>query len=158
MATLPSGSKFLAMKVADFGMCKAAMHSDPKTRVGTIPYMSPQLLRGDPVHSSGQAAGRAADVYACGVHLYKMLFLRYPFDGTDAAEMSQNIIHGNIVRPNHAVHAEIEDLLGKMLNKEWQERITIAQIMQHPAYLENLPSEIAVRTQCTLLAMLLTCV
>lgn len=41
MATLPSGNKFLALKVADFGMCKAAMHSDPKTRVGTIPYMSP---------------------------------------------------------------------------------------------------------------------
>ena len=41
MAVLPSGNSFLALKVADFGMCKAAMHSDPKTRVGTIPYMSP---------------------------------------------------------------------------------------------------------------------
>jgi serine/threonine protein kinase len=44
MAKLPSGNKFLALKVADFGMCKAAMHSDPKTRVGTIPYMSPVRL------------------------------------------------------------------------------------------------------------------
>ena len=41
MATLPSGNRFLALKIADFGMCKAAVHSDPKTRVGTIPYMSP---------------------------------------------------------------------------------------------------------------------
>jgi serine/threonine protein kinase len=41
MATLPSASRFLALKVADFGMCKAALHSDPKTRVGTLPYMSP---------------------------------------------------------------------------------------------------------------------
>jgi serine/threonine-protein kinase SRK2 len=38
------GSRYLALKVADFGMCKAAMHSDPKTRVGTVPYMSPVRL------------------------------------------------------------------------------------------------------------------
>ena len=41
MVTLPSGSRFMALKIADFGMCKAGVHSDPKTRVGTIPYMSP---------------------------------------------------------------------------------------------------------------------
>ena len=39
--TLPDGSRFLALKLADFGMSKTAMHSDPKTRVGTVPYMAP---------------------------------------------------------------------------------------------------------------------
>ena len=38
---LPDGTTFLALKLADFGMCKAAVHSDPKTRVGTVPYMAP---------------------------------------------------------------------------------------------------------------------
>ena len=104
-----------------------------------------QLLRGDSVHSQGQAAGRAADVYACGVHLYKMLFLRYPFDGADAAEMSQNIIQGRVVMPSHPVHPEIENLLERMLLADWATRISIGEIMKHPAYLENLPSEVAVR-------------
>ena len=111
-----------------------------------------QLLQGEAVEHSGQAAGRAADVYAAGVHLYKMLFLRYPFDGKDAAEMSQNIVHGNVVKPNHPVHPEIEDLLGRMLQKDWRERISIDDIMQHPAYLENLPSEVAVCSHCFLLS------
>jgi serine/threonine protein kinase len=110
-----------------------------------------QLLRGDPVHSTRQAAGRAADVYAVGVHLYKMLFLRYPFEGGDAAEMSQNILHGSIVKPSHPVHPEVEDLLGRMLCREWQERISVPDIMAHPAYLENLPSEVAVRVAIVVL-------
>lgn len=44
MATLPSTNRFLALKVADFGMCKAARHSIPKSRVGTLPYMSPVCM------------------------------------------------------------------------------------------------------------------
>jgi serine/threonine protein kinase len=118
--------------------------------IGSDPwYCVQQVLRGTRVEGcQAQAAGRAADVYACGVHLYKMLFLRYPFDGDNATSMSQNIVNGNIVKPNHAVHKEVWDLLEKMLDSEWETRISIDDIMRHRVYLENLPSEVAV---CSLL-------
>lgn len=104
-----------------------------------------QVLQGERVECRGQEAGRAADVYACGVHLYKMLFQRYPFEGTDAASMSLNIMSGNIVKPSFLVHPDIDSLLTRMLDANWQTRISVEEIMGHPAYLENLPSEVAVR-------------
>lgn len=104
-----------------------------------------QVLQGERVECRGQEAGRAADVYACGVHLYKMLFQRYPFEGTDAASMSLNIMSGNIVKPSFLVHPDIDSLLTRMLDANWQTRISVEEIMRHPAYLENLPSEVAVR-------------
>ena len=105
-----------------------------------------QVLRGERVESVGQEAGKAVDVYACGVHLYKMLFQRYPFDGEDAEAMSRNIMNGAIRQPREVMHGDpVWDLLTRMLDSNWQSRISIDNIMEHAAYLENLPSEVAVR-------------
>jgi serine/threonine protein kinase len=88
--------------------------------------------------------GRAADVYACGVHLFKMLFKQYPFGGRNAVELAMNIMQRDIMWPNIEIDNEITDLLTRMLERRWELRITIPEIMRHPAYLENLPAEIEV--------------
>ncbi len=43
--------------------------SAPKSRVGTLAYMAPEIIR-----SSGAYDGRAADVWSCGVMLYVLLY------------------------------------------------------------------------------------
>jgi serine/threonine protein kinase len=108
--------------------------------------MLQQVLQGEKLESLGQDGGRAADVYACGVHLFKMLFQRNPFDGSDAASMSLNIMRGNIAWPNIEIHREIVDLLVRMLDGESKTRISVPDIMSHVAFLENLPAEVEVRT------------
>jgi serine/threonine protein kinase len=109
----------------------------------TILGVVQQVLQGGIIDCKDQRAGRAADVYACGVHLYKMLFLQYPFDGDSVETMSTNIISGNLIMPRQD-DAEVVNLLEHMLLWDWEQRITISEIKEHPVYLTNLPLEIEV--------------
>src|SRR5262249_2215777 len=69
---LPDGT----VKILDFGLARARDHSLSTTsvRLGTVPYMSPEQIRG------ANLDGRA-DLWALGVVLYEMLTGRKPFHG-----------------------------------------------------------------------------
>lgn len=82
-------------------------------------------------------------MYACGVHLHKMLFDMYPFGGATADQMVKNVLAGarSLVPPGHE---EFVPLIDRMLCKDWQQRISIDEIQQHPVYLKDLPPELEV--------------
>ena len=65
------------VKLADFGIAKAAEHSD-MTKVGSVlgtaAYLSPEQAR-------GETAGPASDLYALGVVSYQLLAGRLPVRG-----------------------------------------------------------------------------
>ena len=64
------------VKLADFGIAKAAEQSDITkvgSVVGTAAYLSPEQARGEP-------AGPASDLYALGVVSYQLLAGRLPFE------------------------------------------------------------------------------
>jgi len=67
----------------DFGLVKRPGAGSSLTRpgaaVGTLEYMSPEQIRGDPEVSA------QADVYALGAVLFELLTLRTPFVGEDTA-------------------------------------------------------------------------
>ncbi len=71
-------------KVLDFGVARV-ISPDRRTTctragqwIGTLPYMSPELLAGDP-----SAVDTRCDIYALGVLLYELLADRLPFDVDD---------------------------------------------------------------------------
>jgi serine/threonine-protein kinase len=70
------------VKVADFGIAKAAEDADltqPGAMVGTVKYLAPEQVKGDPVDAR-------TDIYSLGVVLYELLCGRPPFKAdTDAA-------------------------------------------------------------------------
>jgi tetratricopeptide (TPR) repeat protein len=86
-------------KVLDFGLARmleshqidALSHSqrsltDEGMIAGTLPYMAPELLR-------GQRGDQRADIWALGVLLYEMAAGRRPFTGATGFELSAAILH-----------------------------------------------------------------
>lgn len=87
------------VKVLDFGLAarlldneiqeatssKAPFLSESRMIVGTLPYLAPELLRGDP-------ADARTDTWALGVLLYEMASGNHPFHGRTAFEMSSAIL------------------------------------------------------------------
>jgi serine/threonine protein kinase len=73
------------VKLADFGIAKAAEHSD-MTKVGSVlgtaAYLSPEQARGEP-------AGPASDLYALGVVSYQLLAGRLPFDAASLTDLAR---------------------------------------------------------------------
>ena len=56
------------------------MLSIPEMLMGTVPYMSPEQLRGDPLD------GRS-DIFSFGTVLYELLSERRPFEAKSTAEL-----------------------------------------------------------------------
>lgn len=86
------------VKIVDFGLAKLTappgadaisssqrLGTSPDLIVGTIGYLSPELLRGEP-------ADHRADVFAFGVILYEMLRGRRPFDRESSVEITTAIL------------------------------------------------------------------
>ena len=86
-------------KVLDFGLAQmldthqidALSHSrrsltDEGMIAGTLPYMAPELLR-------GQRGDQRSDIWALGVLLYEMVAGRRPFTGGTGFEVSAGILH-----------------------------------------------------------------
>jgi eukaryotic-like serine/threonine-protein kinase len=73
------------LKVADFGIARAATATQRLTRVGTIlgtaAYLAPEQAR-------GEEAGPAADLYALGVVTYQLISGRLPYEATSLTELA----------------------------------------------------------------------
>jgi eukaryotic-like serine/threonine-protein kinase len=73
------------VKLADFGIAKAAEQSDI-TKVGSVlgtaAYLSPEQARGEP-------AGPASDLYALGVVAYQLLADRLPYDASSLTDLAR---------------------------------------------------------------------
>ncbi|EFJ43983.1 hypothetical protein VOLCADRAFT_43640, partial [Volvox carteri f. nagariensis] len=150
----------LHIKIADFGLSKRAAHSLPKTRVGTINYMAPEVLLAGP---SQRYDGHKADIWSAGVVLYAMLFSRVPFEvmhepaaaqqqqgqqkqqqqagaARDRAATIQRILEGDwAVPPGMTVTPQCLHLLTQMLVPDPAHRIPMAAIMEHPWFRSGLP-------------------
>ena len=81
-----------AVKLLDFGLTRAADEGDWPAAGGTLPYLSPEVLR-------GARAGGGDDVWALCVVLFEMLTGRRPFVGGSAGELADRIRRQRILEP-----------------------------------------------------------
>ncbi len=113
------------VKVLDFGLAKhldagdlaeAATASQPTLTqagavVGTLPYMAPEQLRGEP-------ADAQSDIWALGVLLYEMAAGFRPFKGQTGFEVSSAILKEQPPPLPRTVPSELGGILGRCLEKE----------------------------------------
>jgi serine/threonine protein kinase/Tol biopolymer transport system component len=117
-------------KVMDFGLAKVdvgptdseaetqTLLTTPGAILGTVPYMSPEQVRGELVDAR-------SDIFSFGVVLYEMLSGRQPFASESAAATASAILTREpapLVRFSPEVPAELERIVRKALHKDREER------------------------------------
>jgi serine/threonine protein kinase/Tfp pilus assembly protein PilF len=119
-------------KVLDFGLAKLLCPdeelttdylTDSHAAAGTLPYMAPEQLRGEPLDERG-------DVYAVGVVLYEMATGRRAFSADLSSQVIDAILHQPPVPPralNSRTSIEVERIILKCLDKDPEHRYQSAK-------------------------------
>jgi Tol biopolymer transport system component len=126
------------VKILDFGLAKLSQNrsnglnvndpvspnvaTNPGMIMGTVAYMSPEQLRGEPVD------GRA-DIFAFGVVFYEMLTGERPFRGVSAAETISAILTQDapaLQTPHSSEAPGLERLIHRCLEKHLERRFQSA--------------------------------
>jgi serine/threonine protein kinase/Flp pilus assembly protein TadD len=114
-------------KVLDFGLArffhtqKDSLNTESLTEIqaaGTLPYMSPEQVRGERVDSR-------TDIYSAGAVLYEMSTGQRPFPETQAPRLIDAILHQLPVPPsslNRRVKPAFENVILKALDKDPERR------------------------------------
>lgn len=97
-----------SIKLADFGLARAATHhSGTSTLMGTVAYISPELL-------SGEGSDERADIYATGILLYEMLTGVQPYTGDSPVRVAFQHVNSTVPNPSQYVPglaAGLDDLV-----------------------------------------------
>ncbi|HSB08633.1 MAG TPA: protein kinase [Blastocatellia bacterium] len=119
------------------GVATETLLSEPGMIIGTVPYMSPEQVRGEPVD------GRS-DIFSLGVVLYELLTGRRPFFDDSAAGTISAILTREpppLARYSENTPPEVQRIVSKMLCKDAEERYQTASDLR--VDLKNLMAELA---------------
>ncbi len=121
-------------KILDFGIARVldadrnvtTLHGRSGQLVGTLAYMSPEQVRGDPADVDTRS-----DIYALGVILYQLTtgVLPFRFDTRALPEVARMIAEDEPPRPsqhNRALAGEIETIILKAMEKDKSRRYASA--------------------------------
>ena len=104
---------------------------------GTLPYMAPELLR-------GERGDQRSDIWALGVLLYEMVAGRRPFTGVTGFEVSAGILNqepealpSNVPSPMRAI---IQRCLEKNPGKRYQHAADVRLALEDMKGLRTFPS------------------
>jgi serine/threonine protein kinase len=139
------------LKILDFGVAaltRTDPHLDESTQdvsgpriSGTVPYMAPEQLRGEPVDER-------SDLFSAGVVLYEMATGKRAFPQKDLARLVEAIQHENPPRPstlNPLISAAVDLVILKAIEKDQRMRYagaaTLAAALEHLAEHAPQPSD-----------------
>ncbi len=138
---LKPGNLFLSpdgrVKILDFGLARLEMpapaeaatatytagQTDAGAVVGTVGYMSPEQVRGQPVDAR-------SDIFALGCVLYQMVSGHQPFARETAADTTAAILHDDLPELSQAgksIPIELERVIRHCLEKNPEERFQTAR-------------------------------
>ena len=116
------------VKIVDFGLAKLSLGAtritEPGMTVGTLPYMSPEQVKG------ALELDQRSDIWSFGVLLYEMLTGHLPFQGDYGVEVLHSIVNEAPIpasKLNVEIPSQLEEIINKALTKEVDDRYTYMQ-------------------------------
>lgn len=112
------------LKIADFGWSVHEPCSSRTTLCGTLDYLSPEMVKGEPHHKN-------VDLWSIGVLMFELVVGKAPFhsEGYDAT-------YRKIMKVEYRVPAHISKaathLISKLLVFNPQERLPLEDVATHP--------------------------
>ena len=98
---------------------------------GSPVYAAPELMEAKPY------LGVKSDVWAIGVCLYFLFTGEYPFWAASSKEMIRQITKDSVLFHKKPSDDDCRNLIKWMLTKDPEQRPTIAEIQQHPCYIQK---------------------
>lgn len=130
------------LRLCDFGWSiEVADYDMRQTICGTQDYLAPEMLMERPYTTS-------VDLWAAGVVTYEFLLGRSPFRSESAgADTLSRIQRGSYEFPDEPmVSTEAKDFVGKLLQVEPGDRMTLAQAVEHPWLWPQVALQVTPRT------------
>ncbi|KAK9823576.1 hypothetical protein WJX72_003959 [[Myrmecia] bisecta] len=130
------------VKMADFGLAINTTQEVPRSRVGTLDYMSPEIVRiarqADGITSDDLPKTKGlkgtysleSDVWAIGILTYELLMGGPPFEAATRDATYTGILTGEPFLPSHWSSAA-KDFITQALQKRPEDRPTIHQLLKH---------------------------
>lgn len=123
------------LKVSDFGLSAIPdqVQADGlfHTLCGTPAYVAPEILA-----KKGYSAA-AVDLWSCGIILFVLVAGYLPFNDANLMAMYRKIYRGEFRCPKWT-SPELRDLIGRLLDRNPDTRITVEEILAHPWFTKGL--------------------
>ena len=95
-----------------------------KGSVGTYSFFSPELCDTE----TSSYSGRAADVWALGITLYALIYLKSPYKSSSEVDLLEEIIECNIKFEGRNITSGLHELLSGLLNRDAKQRWTLEKV------------------------------
>ncbi|KAK3997301.1 putative calcium/calmodulin-dependent protein kinase [Cladorrhinum sp. PSN332] len=118
------------MKVVDFGVSEMFEKTEEMRTAksaGSPAFLPPELC----IVRHGDVSGKAADIWSMGVSLYCLRYGRVPFERSNVLDMYE-AIKTETAKLDEGESPEFVDLMNRLLEKDPEKRITMAELREHP--------------------------
>ncbi|KAL2181301.1 kinase-like domain-containing protein [Thermothelomyces heterothallicus CBS 202.75] len=118
------------LKIVDFGVSEMFEKPDnmrTAKSAGSPAFLPPELC----VAKHGDVSGKAADIWSMGVSLYCLRYGRIPFEREGVLDIYEAIRTETPKLPPDE-NPDFVDLMGRVLEKDPEKRITMAELREHP--------------------------
>ncbi|XP_019621028.1 PREDICTED: serine/threonine-protein kinase S6KL-like isoform X1 [Branchiostoma belcheri] len=123
------------VRLGDFGLSKwLTLGSFTRTICGTMQYMAPEILKGQPYT-------HACDWYSFGVLIYTLLSGRYPIEAAIDHTAMADRVAGFYFKPLQELSTPANCLVSKLMQKDPKQRLQTLEVLEEETFFQELSFE-----------------